>query len=213
MYTLDIQKIPPEIQAKVLPDKGVIKEIKQLGTPGGASVRKLILYAERGLVSSPVAGRRGGGRGAAKIRRQWLPWTSAEFDVSVRLAARLPLTQVSESRGLALVLWGCRDFQDVLDHRADFHGKAAYEPFIGYWLGVFAANLKLLHSDILDPDRLNYFQSDALKVVVMGLTHGLYDVYEVDGAGNLIKTKAKPAWPDPEESLKSLPPLPATMGR
>ena len=60
MYTLDLEKLPPDIQEKLLSDKTVIKEIKQLGTPGGANARKLIFYAERGLISPPVAGRSGG---------------------------------------------------------------------------------------------------------------------------------------------------------
>ena len=145
MYTLDLEKRPPDIQEKLLSDKTVIKEIKQLGTPGGANARKLIFYAERGLISPPVAGRSGG-----QSKNAGLPWNSSEYDASVRSAARLSLSVVAEIRGLALILWACRDFRDVLSHISDFRGKEALEPYIIYWMGVFAADLKLLYGDFLN---------------------------------------------------------------
>ncbi len=200
---INIDQLPPELQKQLISDSAVVKELKALHTPWFVVTlsRKVIDYSERGFKRPPpVSGRRGG------EPRIWLPTTGSDHDEIARLVSRLPRNEVSEVRGLALILWGnFGDHRALLGRVRDFSGKQAYEPYIVYWLASYTANLQILYSHILDRKKLDWFSTDNKQFtdLVLGLTHGFYDNYAVDAAGKLIRPKSGKTIFDPEESLKS----------
>jgi len=195
--SINIDQLSPELQKQLVPDSGVVKELKALHTPGGHTIRKIIDYSELGLNVPPVTGRRGG------ERRLWLPSTGSDHDASARLVSQLPRNKVVEVRWLALILWISEDSRELMPHEPEFRGKIQYETFVLFWLRVYCANLKALHGHILRSDRLDYFLKErkSLETLVWGLTHGFFEGYRVDSSGKLIRPKGREI-PDPEKSMK-----------
>jgi hypothetical protein len=201
MFT-DIEKIPAAIRKELLSDDQFDEQVKSLNTPGGVpTTRKKLDEVDFGIMSPPVAGRAGG----RSRRRQWLPWGPSERDASIRLGLKdIPRAHVNGIKTCALILWGCKDYRDVLRHTAEFSGKEVYEPYIIYWTGIFVANLQMLYPHLFDRKRLAYFQSDAFKVLVQALTHKFFDGYTVDKKGNLVRPKGKQL-PDPDDAMIGFP--------
>lgn len=197
MHIFDIDKLPREIYGQLVDDEALKDQIVFLDSPGGRpSTRKLIDYAERGLIHSPAAGRQGG----KSVKRLWFPWGSSMFDVGSRLAAHLSLAQVAEVAGLASFLWASAgDLRALLAHAFEFSGKSHYEQPIAFWLSIFSHDLKMLYPDRFDAARLDYFSSKSMLTLIFGLTHGFVEGYTLNKNGNLIPPKKQF---NPEKSLK-----------
>jgi len=108
--SINIDQLSPELQKQLVPDSGVVKELKALHTPAGHTIRKVIDYSKLGLNVPPVTGRRGG------ERRLWLPSTGSDHDASARLVSHLPRNKVVEVRWLALILWISEDGRKLMPH-------------------------------------------------------------------------------------------------
>src|SRR5262249_60037239 len=115
--SINIDQLSPELQKQLVPDSGVVKELKALHTPGGHTIGKVIDYSELGLNVPPVTGRRGG------ERRLWLPSTGSDHDASARLVSQLPPNKSIEVRGVALILWISEDGRELVLHESEFWGK------------------------------------------------------------------------------------------
>ena len=211
---ISIDQLPPEIQKQLISDSAVVKELKALHTPGRSHYPKSYRLQRTWLECAA------GIRATRGEPRMWLPTTGSDHDASARLVSRLARNEVSEVRGLALILWGnFGDHRALLGRVRDFSGKQAYEPYIVYWLASFTTNLQMLYSHLLDRKKLDWFSTDNKQFtdLLLGLTHGFFDHYTVDAKGQLIRPKSGKTIYDPEESLKSFssdePPILAAKGR
>jgi hypothetical protein len=195
---LNLKNIPPEIESQLLDDDQFKAQVAELDTPGGIPpTRKLLDEVNFGLITPPVVGRLGG----RKNKRKWLPWTPSGRDASIRLMYKnIPRAHVAEIVRLSEIIFsGYGDLRALAPHLSEFEGKAEYETWIVYWLRVFVANLRMLYHDTLDGKKLDYFKSDLFQALVMGLTHGFYEV-----KGNIVRLKRKV--PDPDKALSGFAP-------
>jgi hypothetical protein len=163
--------------------------------------QNLILWARAGIYTAPEGG---GGWGRQK---KFAPETAAEIFAAVNLidGLRMTLAQIRTARELALLLESAPNFTpenslaEIRRLSDAFAGKEFYAAGVIGWLRSKTLGLRYLY-DIEMTERQKFFETDAFKLFVLGLTAGFYRGYSVNEKREAVKPAEAP---EPKDALET----------